>query len=190
MKENYTMNWTMILVLLFCGGYSWTENEAASPGTAVNMRIEPLKNPIKVGENVSIKVMITNNTNEMLVLHYVPDLSTFNIHIHDAEGNIPKETGEGCKRHRSKACASERQNGGSGSSRTLYVQPGKETDIIVDVSMDYLLNYPSTFTVDITEDDFIAVAAPVGTDIFSLDRYPRKKLGILHSNSISIQVVQ
>ena len=190
MLKRVTEAWTTMLLLALSVFNAWAQSEEVrTPATGVIMRIDPLKNPLKVGDNMSIRVKITNNTNDFLILHFVPDLSTLIIGIHDVEGKVPKETDEGCRRHRSKMCATERQNGGSGSSRTAYVLPGKEAEINADVSLEYLVNYPNTFTVDVVEYDFVAVAAPRGTDIFSLENYPHRQLGVLRSNSINIQVV-
>ena len=170
---------------------TWAQNQGkTSPATGVHLTIEPLKNPITVGDNLLIKATITNTTNEILVLHFIPPLSTFAIHIRNAEGNVPKETDEGCRMHQSKSCSSGRQNGGSGSSQTGYVMPCKETSFNIDAGLEYLLNYPDSFKIDVTQDHFVAVTAPVGADVFALGNYPHRKLGSLLSNSVVVRVVQ
>jgi hypothetical protein len=170
--------------------YSVAQNTGGnSSGTGISIIIEPIKKPIRVGDNLSIKATIVNNTNEFLVLHFVPSLSAMNILIHDAKGNTPQETDEGCKRHRSQSCSTGRQNGGSGSSQTGYVLPGKAASTDVDVSLEYSVNYPSTFAIEVAVDDFVAVNAPIGTDVFSLGGYPHRKVGLVHSNTIKVQVI-
>jgi hypothetical protein len=179
-----------ILLMQVCTPSAWAQDKGTSTlASGISMRIEAPKSSIKVGDDLSIKVTISNGTNEFLTLGFVPSLSIFGIHIRDAEGKMPKETEEGCRRHRSESCAGQRQNGGSGSLQFMYVLPGKEITINLDIGREYRLDYPSTFTLDVTEQGIIAVAVPPGGDIFSGKEYPHREAGLLQSNTISFQVV-
>jgi hypothetical protein len=170
--------------------YARAQVEGSSPAVAgVTLKIEPVKNPLKRGDNLLMRVTIVNGTNAFLFMNVIPSLSSFGIEIHDADGKSPKETDEGCRRHQSPACAEERQNGGSGNDQTIYVLPHRNSTVTLDVGLEYLLDYASTFTIDVIEKYLVAVAAPPETSVFSLADFPHSQVGRLQSNSISVQVL-
>ena len=170
--------------------------ESTSEGD-ITLRVESAQNPIHVGSNLVLKVAVVNkSSNVFMIVPGTPMTSRFKIYIRDKNGKEPKETASGCVLHRSVDCGSPLPEVRRGSSMSFRMTPSSESHSELEISSEYKIDHPGTYSVSIALLDAQLYMVPAGTgqtwrDFYSVQETDRIKRTVreIQSNSVLVKVV-
>lgn len=113
--------------------------KTADSSPVVSATLSPALSPAKVGSAVKVHMVVENTSDHEI--HYGTPLIAFD--VRDENGKLPPETPLGCTLHFFSPCHDDRQL----SSMVGILVPHKKLEEDEDLTLDYDLSHPGTYTV-------------------------------------------
>jgi hypothetical protein len=108
---------------------------------AFSVVVVPLYSEVKSGEEVYVKVTLTNNSNRVVMIEMTSPLCDYQMEVRDSAGNLAPDTEVKSKSD----CAPFE----SGADRIIQMQPNKSVTETISVSMFSDMSQPGEYSVQV-----------------------------------------